>query len=123
MPFGPTNAPPFYSCMMHQFKDKWETLFIVRVHNLSSIGGETITIDENESIIIGGKTIYHGSRVIIDDILLWANNLDIILLYFECVCAIFQNYRVSFRLDKCDFLKDRFEYVGHDLTAPKGNCQ
>jgi len=121
MPFGPTNAPPFYSCMMHQLKDEWETLFIVRVRSLSSIGGETITIDENDAIIIGGKTLYHGSRVIIDDILLWASNLDIILLYFECVCGIFQKYRVSFRLDKCDFLKDRVEYVGHDLT-PKGNC-
>ena len=121
MPFGPTNAPPFYSCMMHQLKDEWETLFIVRVRSLSIIGGKTITMNENETIIIGGKTLYHGSRVIIDDILLWASNLDIILLYFECVCEIFQKYRVSFCLDKCDFLKDRVEYVGHDLT-PKGNC-
>ena len=121
MPFGPTNAPPFYSCMMHQLKDEWEVLFIVRVRSLSSIGGELITIGEDEIITIGGKILYHGSRVIIDDILLWASNLDIILLYFECVCEIFQKYRVSFRLDKCDFLKDRVEYVGHDLT-PKGNC-
>ena len=28
---------------------------------------------------------------------------------------VFQKYRVSFKLSKCEFLSDRVEYVGHDL--------
>ena len=57
----------------------------------------------------------------IDDILIWSDNLEAILIYLECVCRVFNKYRVSFRLDKCRFLMDRVEYVGHDLT-PEGNC-
>ena len=34
---------------------------------------------------------------------------------------MFQKYRVVFRLDKCDFLKDIIEYVGHDIIA-QVNC-
>ena len=121
MPFGPTNAPPFYTCMMHQLRDEWEIVFIIKIRAMLSIGEEIIIVSETDEITIGGVLLYRGSRVIIDDILLWASNLQVVLLYFECVCEVFQKYRVSFRLDKCDFLKDRVEYVGHDLT-PTGNC-
>ena len=34
---------------------------------------------------------------------------------------MFIKYQVSLKLGKCDFLKERFEYVGHDITAD-GNC-
>jgi len=121
MPFGPTNAPSFYTCMMHQLRDEWEILFILKFQAILTIGGELISISDTDEITIGDTLLYRGSRVIIDDILLWASNLQIVLLYFECVCEVFQKYRVSFRLDKCNFLKDRVEYVGHDLT-PTGNC-
>ena len=33
----------------------------------------------------------------------------------------FRKYRVRFRLDKCELLKDRTEYVGHDIIS-KVNC-
>ena len=121
MPFGPTNAPPFYTCMMHQLRDEWEILFLIRIRIMKFIGGEAIIILENDEITVGGVTLFRGSRVIIDDILLWASNIAVIMLYFECVCEVFQKYRVSFRLDKCEFLKDRVEYVGHDLLS-QGNC-
>ena len=29
----------------------------------------------------------------------------------------FRKYRVTFRLGKCEFLKDRAEYVSHDITS------
>ena len=44
-----------------------------------------------------------GSKTIIDDILLWCDKKDLTLLLFTCVCEVFQKYRVSFRLDKCEF--------------------
>jgi len=121
MPFGPTNEPPFYTCMMHQLRDEWEILFVLKIRAMLTIGGELISISDTDEITIGDTLLYQGSKVIIDDILLCASNLQIVLLYFECMCEVFQKYRVSFRLDKCDFLKDRVEYVGHDLT-PTGNC-
>ena len=42
-------------------------------------------------------------------------------MYLECICTVFRKFRVSFRLDKCDFLKPRVEYVGHDVTND-GKC-
>ena len=56
----------------------------------------------------------------LDKIFTWSTNLDLILIYFECVCKVFEKYRVSFKLEKCEFLKDRVEYAGHNLT-PTGN--
>jgi hypothetical protein len=62
-----------------------------------------------------------GDRVIIDDILLFAVSIPNLLCYLECVLEVCQKYRLSLKLSKCDFLKDRVEYVGHDLTSD-GNC-
>ena len=44
-----------------------------------------------------------------------------IIVYLECICTVFRKCRVSFRLDKRDFLKPRVEYVGNDVTSD-GNC-
>jgi hypothetical protein len=59
--------------------------------------------------------------VIIDDILLCAVSESEPLNYLECCLKICQKYRLSLKLSKCDFLKERVERVGHDLTSI-GNC-
>ena len=100
MPFGPRNAPAFYTCMMLIFRGEYDSLFKERRPN---------------------DTAHKGSRTIIDDILLWSTSLDTLLAYFECVCSVFMKYRVTFQLKKCEFLTNRIEYVGHDIT-PDGNC-
>ena len=115
MPFGPTNAPAFYTAMMKRLKDEWDILFIIRVKLLTVIGAEIIRVTEANEIFVGTKKIVSGSRTIIDDIILYCSNKPLIILYFECVCIIFKKYRVSFRLDKCEFLKERVEYVGVDI--------
>ena len=103
MPFGPRNAPAYYTAMMTFFQCEWNSLFEARHPDLC-------------------KPIFHrGSRVIIDDTLLWSTMLHVILKYFGCVCEVFLKYRVTFQLKKCNFLSDRIEYVGHDIT-PYGNC-
>jgi hypothetical protein len=61
------------------------------------------------------------SRCVIDDILSWCTDPDALVDLFECICIVFLKYRVSFRLDKCEFFKEIFEYVGHDITS-EGNC-
>ena len=100
MPFGPRNAPAFYTCMMRIFRGEWQALYRSRYP---------------------ADTTHLGSRIIIDDILLWATLLEALLRLFECVCDVFIKYRVTFQLKKCEFLTNRIEYVGHDIT-PDGNC-
>jgi hypothetical protein len=121
MPFGPMNAPAFYTAMMGAFKVEWDKLFIQELTKKHTIGNQKVVLKSDGTTLVGTKTVSTGSKVIIDDILIWSNNLEMILLYFECICRVFVKYRVSFRLDKCEFLKNRVEYVGHDLM-PSGNC-
>ncbi len=121
MPFGPTNAPAFYTCMMNDFQQDWNLLFFTRLRTMPTISNTPVTVSSDNIISIANKRIELGSKVIIDDILLYSTNLDILLLYFDCICTTFSKYRCSFQLKKCEFLKDRVEYVGHDLTSD-GNC-
>ena len=121
MPFGPMNAPAFYTFMMQHFREEWDSLFYVKLRETDEVNGKKISVSDDNKVELDGKLTQTGSKGIIDDILIWSTEIDLGLLYFECVCEIFTTYRVSFRLDKCEFLKDRVEYVGHDLT-PTGNC-
>ena len=66
-------------------------------------------------------TIVCNDRIIIDDILLFSNHIPTLSHYFSCVVQIFTKFRLSFKLSKCDFLKERVEYVEYGLTA-NGNC-
>ena len=120
MPFGPCNAPSFYTCMMLNFKTEWDTLFLLRVASLKLVDNVNVRVDGN-LIFLGDDRIYYGSRTIIDDILLWCSNINLVITYFRCVCEVFQKYRVSFKLKKCDFLQERTEYVGYDILSA-GNC-
>ena len=47
--------------------------------------------------------------------------MDTLLAYFEGVCSVFIKYRVTFQLKKCEFLTNRIEHVGYNIT-PAGNC-
>ena len=115
MPFGPKNAPVFYTAMMKDLKTEWDNMFITRVTAMKIYGSHIITIDTNQDVVIGAVKLVWGSKTIIDDILLWCDKKDLTLLLFTCVCEVFKKYRVSFRLDKCEFLKEQVEYVGHDI--------
>lgn len=116
MPFGPCNAPGFYTCMMLDFKKEWDALFVIRVSKLQFVDDKIVQVD-GIAIFLDKKKVYYGSRTIIDDILLWCSNMKLVLLYLKCVCEVFQKYRVSFKLKKCDFLQERTEYVGYDVLS------
>ena len=107
MPFGPKNAPAFYTAMMQFLRDDWTILF--------NETRNTINLSNSPTNIVC------DDRIIIDDILLFSNHIPTLLHYFSCVAQVFTKFRLSFKLGKCDFLKERVEYVGHDLTA-NGNC-
>ena len=51
----------------------------------------------------------------------WYSSVGYILIYFECVCLVFQKYSVRCRQDTFNFLSSRFEYVGRDLTADRNS--
>jgi len=120
MPFGPTNAPAFYTTMMKNFQDEWDILFIIKIKLLKNLGGETVNVTDANEIFVGKSKIVSGSRTIINNIILFCSYKELILLYFEFVCIVFQKYRVSFRMDKCEFLMERVEYVGIDIMK-QGN--
>ena len=120
MPFGPTNSPPFYTAMMKDFKDELDTLFLLRLTEMKTFEKEVIVLLAENIVTIGDKRLIFGSKTIIDDVLLWCDVKELILIYFRCVYGIFRKYRVSFWLDKCEFLKPRVEYVGHDILC-QGN--
>ena len=115
MPFGPTNAPSFYTAMMKDFKTEWDDLFLIRVTAMQTYNSLIIRVDTNQDAIIVGVKLVWGSKTIIDDILLWCDKKYLTLLLFTCVCEVFQKYRMSFRLDKCEFFKKRVEYVRYDI--------
>ena len=75
----------------------------------------------NGGIFLGTTKFYCGTKLIIDDVLIWWSSVACILVYFTCVFKVFKKFRVSFCQDKCHFLLDRVEYVGHDLL-PNENC-
>jgi hypothetical protein len=77
MPFGPRNAPAFYTAMMGIFRDEWNALYL---------------------LLFPDATAHFGSRVIIDDILLWSTYLPALQNYFRCVCMVFTKSRVTFQL-------------------------
>ena len=124
MPFGPVNAQAFYSCIMGNLKKEWDGLFVGRLREYATSGklleGQKVTLQQDD-IYLGDNKLYSGTTSIIDNILIWSSTIATVLLYFEYVCLVFQKYRVSFRQNKCHYLMDRVEYVGHDLLA-YGNC-
>ena len=60
--------------MMKNMKYEWDGLFIEKLRELSSIGGETVFTSATTEVYIGNKKIVSGTKIIIDDILLWTVN-------------------------------------------------
>ena len=117
-PFDPMNVPSFYTCVMGKLRINWHALFLETVRKRKFIGGMTVRVTDTDEIYLNGIKTFSGIKGIIDDILTRSTNLDLILIYFECVCKVLKKHRVRFRLNKCELLKDRVEYVGHYLTPP-----
>ena len=89
--------------MMKDLKDEWDKLFIIQVLKIKTHGGKPITLTAADEIKVGRKPVIWGSKVIINNILLWCDIKEYSLILFKCVCEVFNKYRVSFCLDKCEF--------------------
>ena len=98
MPFGPKNAPAFYTAMMQFLRGEWIIIF-----------NETKDII---SLTDSPTKIVYNDRIIIDNILLFSNHTPTLLHYFSCVAQVFTKYRLSFKLSKCDFSR-----IGWNMSA------
>ena len=107
MPFGPKNAPVFYTAMTQPLREEWLFLF-----------KET----QNQLIIeYFPTTIIYDDKIIMDDILISFNHIPILLYYFFVSIKFLPQNRSLFKLSNCILLKPRVEFVGRDITA-LGNC-
>ena len=97
VPFGPKNAPVFYTAMMKTFQEEWNADFdstIVDPPNPQDLLDNTS--DSRTSPI---RTVF-VSRIVIDNIFLYGTNVYQLLRYFASVATIFVKYGLSFKLAK-----------------------
>ena len=106
---------------MRNFKEEWDLIFTQMLRSIDTFGNNTVSATYTYGIYLNKTNIVSGSYTIIDYIIILCRNLDAILIYLEFVCKAFLKYWVRFRFKKCDFLKNRVEYVVHDVTKA-GNC-
>ena len=75
------------------------------LRSIDVLGKNAVLVTETENFTSIEPTLCLEATTI-DDVLLLCSNVDAILIYPEHVCKVFLKYRVSFRIEKCDFLKN-----------------
>ena len=81
LPFGPTNASSFYTTMIQYLRKEWLLLYADTKH-LTHLDSVPVTIICNDKIII-------------NDILLYSNNVNTLIHFFSCVAQVFTKYHLS----------------------------
>jgi hypothetical protein len=93
MPMGALNSAATFVAMMQKLQQQWDTLAKER----------------------GIRAV--GSKVIVDDVLLYGRTADQLLKYFCTVLDVLKHHRATINLKKCKFMRDRCEFVGVDIVA------
>jgi hypothetical protein len=96
MPFGPTNGPATFINFIHDINSFWK--------ELSQEHGVPIDDDTN-------------TKIIVDDIVSWAELLEFTLTHMECQLKIYQAYHLSLSLHKSNIFPSRFEFVGINVCT------
>jgi hypothetical protein len=94
MPFGPTNGP---------------ATFINFIHDIDSIWKKEA---QQQGVSINDDT---NTKIIVDDIVSWADNIRHALTYMQCQLKVCQASNLSMNLRKSSFFPTRFEFVGVDV--------
>ena len=95
MPFGPVNGPYNSISFIHDMDSTWKSVAALR----------GISIDENTN-----------TRIIVDDILSWAQLLSTALRYMECQLLVCRSQNLSLGLKKTSVFLKKFEFVGIDVS-------
>ncbi len=91
MPLGPTNGPATFINFIYDIKSIWK--------EEAQWQGVSINDDTN-------------TKIIIDDIVSWADHICHALIYMQCQLKVCQAYNLSLNLRKSSFFLTRFEFVG-----------
>jgi hypothetical protein len=94
MPFGPTNGPAMFINFIYNINSVWQKLATEK----------GVQIDEDTN-----------TKIIIDDIISYAKQVQTALIYMECQLIVCQAYRLSLNLCKSSIFPPRFELVGVDV--------
>ena len=94
MPFGPTNGPATFINFIYDINSVWQKLATER----------GVQIDEDTN-----------TKIIVDDIVSYAKQVQDTLSYMECQLIVCQAYRLSLNLRKSFIFPPRFEFVGVDV--------
>ncbi len=94
MPFGPTNGPATFINFIYDINSVWQKL----------AAEKGVLIDDNTN-----------TKIIIDDIVSYAKQVQTALIYMECQLIVCQAYRLSLNLHKSFIFLPRFEFVGIDV--------
>jgi hypothetical protein len=94
MPFGPKNKP---------------ATIINFIHNIDSVWKEEA---QRQGVSINNDT---NMKIIVDDIVSWADHICHALTYMRCQLQVCQAYNLSLNLRKSSFFPTWFEFVGVDV--------
>ena len=94
MPFGPTNGPATFINFIYDINSVWQKLATER----------GVQIDEDTN-----------TKIIVDDIVSYAKQVQDALNYMECQLIVCQAYRLSLNLRKSFIFPPRFKFVGVDV--------
>ena len=93
MPMGALNSAATFVAMMQKLQQQWDAL--AKERGINNV----------------------GSKVIVDDVLLYGRTADQLLRYFRTVLDVLKHHRATINLKKCKFMRDRCEFVGVDIVA------
>ena len=94
VPFGPTNGPVTFINFIYDINSIWQQLATTR--------GVQINKDTN-------------TKIIIDDIMSYAKEIQTVLINMECQLIISQTYCLSLNLHKSSIFPPHFELIGVDM--------
>lgn len=64
-----------------------------------------------------GPVRYDGATAYIDDVLIYGKNVEECLTRLENVLQLLENANLTLNLEKCEFLKDKIDYLGYEISA------
>ena len=95
MPFGLNKSPAVFVSMMYDLRDLWTSSYEKHI----------------------GQSNNHGSTIIIDNTLLYANLFDKEITILCLVLEIPKCFNLTWKLKKCKFFDSTVKFVGVNISS------
>jgi hypothetical protein len=109
--FGPVNAPPVFIFMMEDLSQEW-SIMSKSLQVVQPLG--TYVVMAEDCVLM--QEAQFGTTVIVEDVLLFANNIHALMLLWCCSLIVFLHHRASIKLKKCRIMPTDLEIVGVSLS-------